>query len=170
MLSCFDGEYKGINIVKVDVNSYSQFNNYMIKHLYKHVGSDYCLVVQDDGYILNSNAWTDEFLNYDYIGAPWINHHYIPDENKVGNGGFSLRSKKLINLCKDLSISENDNEDVVICQKNSEYLRSQGIKFAPIGLANIFSVEDGIYQNQFGFHGRNTIRINKHLNLNVYNL
>ena len=29
------------------------------------------LIVQDDGFIINKNLWDEEFLSYDYIGAPW---------------------------------------------------------------------------------------------------
>ena len=37
----------------------------------EYIESDFALVVQDDGHIVNPNNWSDEFLAYDYIGAPW---------------------------------------------------------------------------------------------------
>lgn len=43
----------------------------MIKELNKYIETDYVLIVQYDGFILNPKAWMDEFLEYDYIGAPW---------------------------------------------------------------------------------------------------
>ena len=54
------------------------------------------LIIQHDGFILNHKAWDNEFLNYDYIGAPvyWMGNKLI----EVGNGGFSLRSKKLLKI------------------------------------------------------------------------
>ena len=58
--------------------------------------TDYVLTFQSDGFILNPDAWTDEFFNYDYIGAPWGDNRYA-----VGNGGFSFRSKKLMNFVSD---------------------------------------------------------------------
>jgi hypothetical protein len=29
------------------------------------------LTIHSDGFAVNNDAWTDEFLNYDYIGACW---------------------------------------------------------------------------------------------------
>ena len=62
--------------------------------------------------------WDPKFLNYDYIGALWP--HY--KENQVGNGGFSLRSKKLLESSRKL-IEENPDynlpliEDDYICRE-----------------------------------------------------
>ena len=33
--------------------------------------TDHFLLIQWDGHAVNAAAWTDEFLAYDYIGAPW---------------------------------------------------------------------------------------------------
>ena len=33
--------------------------------------TDHFLLIQWDGHPTNANAWSDEFLAYDYIGAPW---------------------------------------------------------------------------------------------------
>src|SRR5262249_57014048 len=52
--------------------------------------TDHFLLIQWDGHPVNADAWTDEFLAYDYIGAPW--QWYSP-ETRVGNGGFSLPSQ-----------------------------------------------------------------------------
>jgi hypothetical protein len=49
---------------------------------------DFNLIIHADGFAVNSEAWTSEFLNYDYIGARW-------GDGIVGNGGFCLRSRKL---------------------------------------------------------------------------
>lgn len=71
-----------------------------------YVDTDYCLIIHDDGFIVNPHLWTDDFLKYDYIGAPWylgINRGltWLQDRhNLVGNGGFCIRSKKLMNELK----------------------------------------------------------------------
>ena len=68
----------------------------------------------------------DEFLNFDYIGAPWSEKVQVsPDlvldmkENQVGNGGFSLRSHKLAQITSKINFNSLKfpikSEDVVIC-------------------------------------------------------
>jgi hypothetical protein len=118
------------------------------------VDTDYALFIQYDGFPTQPDCWTDEFLEYDYVGAPWLKN----DEWRVGNGGFSLRSKKLLMLTKNLEqVWDGDVgylEDQVICVSGRAYLESHGIKFAPIDLARQFSMtEPIIYHRSFGFHG-----------------
>ena len=49
--------------------------------------------------MLDGAAWRPEFLDYDYIGAVWP---HVLDKYNVGNGGFSLRSKALLEACRAL--------------------------------------------------------------------
>ena len=137
-------------------NSYSHF---CVKELGKYITTDFCLVVQHDGFILNPEMWTDEFLKYDYIGAAWPDGYYV---NRVGNGGFSLRSKKFLDACIDIFKDEDimDNEDLLICVLRYEDFIKRGIKYAPVNLAVKFSIEDLIPEitsmHTFGFHGTST--------------
>jgi hypothetical protein len=135
-----------------DKQAYCKF---LMKSLNSYIDTSHILLIQWDGYVKNPNAWTNEFLEYDYIGAPW----WYPTHN-VGNGGFSLRSKKLLEtLQKDSNISLLYPEDHHICRTYGNYLTSLGIKFAPEPLAARFAIE-GLknskygenYTNQFGFH------------------
>ena len=145
-------------IIKIaPINSIEAYNLFMIKEMNSHIDTDFALVIQYDGFILNPAAWTDEYLKYDYIGAPW----YEDGRFTVGNGGFSLRSKRLLEILqKDetIQISADEPEDTFICIEKREYLESKGINFAPADLARQFSLEanenDGVeWTNQFGFHG-----------------
>jgi hypothetical protein len=128
-------------------------SHFIVKELYKHIDTEFFLMIQYDGFILNPNAWDDNFLKYDYIGAPWAK-----GQRTVGNGGFSLRSKRLHQLlATDNSITETYPEDGVICKIYGEYLESKGIKFAPESLAKKFSFEANYkfglaWDRQFGFH------------------
>ena len=89
--------------------------------------------------------------------------------NRVGNSsGFSLRSKKLALVCKELNFSDLklkfsiSNEDIIICHYLYDYMKKNNIKFAPINLASNFSIEDEKTNYQygydvskvFGFHGK----------------
>ena len=147
------------------INSVQEYNSFMLNDLNSFIKTEHCLVVQLDGFPLNNDAWTDEFLNYDYIGAPWINFPEMPAKELVGNGGFSLRSKKLLDEIAKLKSSGSCLEDNFICIEQRKYLESLGIKFAPTELAKQFSIENGIYKGQFGFHGKLTMKINKQLGI-----
>src|ERR1700687_3454326 len=52
--------------------------------------------------LITPAAWREEFLGCDYIGAQWFWHD---DAMRVGNGGFSLRSRKLLLALQDLDHS-----------------------------------------------------------------
>ena len=134
------------------------FSRFMIKDLTNQIQTEHVLVIDVDGYVINWEAWDDDFLQYDYIGAPWLFHK----EHMVGNGGFSLRSKKLLQiLANDETINEYHPEDHMICRKYRKYLETKyGIKFAPVEVAMRFSFEGwGLteeykqYGGSFGFHG-----------------
>ena len=142
-----------IRVVKLPSDfSLDDYNKFLIKDLNSYINTDYVLTFQNDGFIANPNSWSDEFLDYDYIGAPW----WYDDDNNVGNGGFSLRSKRLLEvLASDDHIDEFAPEDHVICRVYGDYLKEKhGIKFAPESLASKFSVENGHFDDQFGFHGK----------------
>ena len=138
------------------IASIQDYSRFMVKELYKYIDTDYVLVIQSDGYVKNPEAWMDEFLNYDYIGATW----WYNDQHNVGNGGFSLRSKKLMQaVATDRKITKTHPEDHIICRLYGRYLsRRLGFKFAPDDVAKKFSIEgykqkDKTYIGQFGFHG-----------------
>lgn len=114
--------------------------------------ASHVLVVQWDGFVVNADAWTDEFLEYDYIGAPW------PD-GVVGNCGFCLMSVKLLMCLSELGLKAEDcyPADVVLCRKLRPMLEAMGCRWAPRDLALRFSQEGGQYQGSFGFHGIDTL-------------
>jgi hypothetical protein len=141
----------------------------------------FCLFSEWDAAVANPAAWTDDFLNYDYIGAPWPygsveerwwEKMYRPtgqgapvttERNNVGNGGFSLRSKKFCELVSKKVNRRNPHQlcsDAWMARTLRPELEKQDIKFAPETVAARFSCEDAIYTGQFGFHGDNTIRFN----------
>lgn len=136
------------------------YSRFCIRELHKHVETSHALLVQYDGYVLNGEGWTDDFLKYDYIGAPWL------PSKIVGNGGFSLRSKKLLQACASMPTTDNEHpEDNWIAGRHRQSLEHAGVKFAPYKVAERFAFEgrswnNGIewagipthWQNQFGFH------------------
>jgi hypothetical protein len=117
----------------MDWNKYNEFG---VKELYKYIETSHVLLIQHDGYVLDGSRWSDEFLQYDYIGAPWT----YKDGRNVGNGGFSLRSRRLHEiLASDKSIDICSPEDEIIGRLYRPYLeKNYGVKFAPEYLAHKF--------------------------------
>ena len=93
---------------------------------------------------------------YDYIGAPWSEGATPPDQ-RVGNGGFSIRSRRLLEALRDpeLDYDPTRGEDQLICHTLRPVLEARhGIRFAPLDIAQRFSFErDGPVHPTFGFHG-----------------
>jgi len=134
------------------LSSRDDYSNLMLKGLATHVETAHALVVQWDGYVLHPESWTDEFLAFDYLGAPWP---WQPENRRVGNGGFSLRSKRLLEALADPAIAVEGNEDVAIGVTHRAHLENaHGIRYAPEALANRFSFEVSYpIGRPFGFHG-----------------
>lgn len=159
------------------ITDIDQYSKYILYDLHRHVETDFVLIIQDHAFVINPNAWTDEFLEYDYIGAPWPyqeNSYLTPfnEHIRVGNGGFSLRSKKLLEVPLKIEIpfdctkgdfykhfnANNFAEDGNICVHNRHLFIEQGCKFPNIELAAKFSYETEVSENKgiipFGFHYR----------------
>lgn len=144
-----------IKTIEIDtISSMDDYDRFVFKELHNHINTDYLLIIQWDGWIIDKNSWDDRYLNYDYIGAPWS---FYDDGKVVGNGGFSLRSKKLLTALtnSEFEVIHNQAEDDAICRGYREILEGKyDIKFAPLYLAEKFSYESYItQQSTFGFHG-----------------
>jgi len=100
------------------------------------------LIFQTDSLLLRSGI--DEFLGYDYIGAPWRK----PKENQwVGNGGLSLRTvSKMMEICKKNKVKEQIWEDIYFVK------HMKGERIADIETAMKFSMEDVFSPNPLGVH------------------
>ena len=147
-----DGPYRWVRIPPlVSIDVYSRFCLY---HLADFIKTPYALIVQWDGYVVNAAAWANAFRKYDYIGAAW-HGLFPPGVPLVGNGGFSLRSRKLLQASKKLPPVGNYHEDRVICHVFGKQLEQrEGIRFAPVKVADRFSYEHKIPETTpFGFHG-----------------
>jgi tetratricopeptide (TPR) repeat protein len=132
--------------------SREDYSAFVLKSLLAHVDTGHVLLIQWDGYVVNPQAWRDEFLRCDYIGAKWFWHS---DSHRVGNGGFSLRSRKLLSALQDERIQLAGNEDETICRAFRPLLeREHGIVFASEALADEFAFEAAYPVGKpFGFHG-----------------
>ena len=151
------------------MSNIDEWNHDIIYKLGKHVDTEFLILIHDDGFIINPEMWRDEFLKYDYIGAPWplpnddfsyrdINGELI----RVGNS-VSLRSKKLTDLASELKLEWKSfhgfsNEDGFICVNYRHVYKEHGMKFADIDVAKYFSHETQLPETigikPFAFHGK----------------
>jgi hypothetical protein len=158
--------------------SFDLWYNYIsLRLLPAMVDTDFDIIVQPDGFAVNSSAWTDEFFDYDYIGAVWP--HMAPGQS-VGNGGFSWRSRRLYDALVDWQPSYQGQdwpglsephyhrlvnglttmpEDALLASPYRRYMEHRyGLRWAPEFLANQWSLEypppdAGMIHRCFGFHG-----------------
>lgn len=149
------------------------FNYKMVYELGDHIKTDYALIVHADGFVVNPRMWRDEFLDYDYIGAPWP----LPKEGdtttyrdiygnicRVGNSA-GIRSKRLMDFPKKAKVPWEGEyaygrmwfyEDGFICCKIRHLLEAEGMRIAPLEVAKYYSHEQMIPEVQgitpFAFH------------------
>ena len=128
------------------------YSRFVLTSLLDHIDTPHVLLVQWDGYALHAAAWRDEFLDCDYIGAKWF---WAPEGQRVGNGGFSLRSRRLLEALRDPRIVLTEAEDVTIGRTFRTLLeREHAIRFATEGVADQFAFEAAYPIGlSFGFHG-----------------
>lgn len=133
------------------LESRADYSRFMLRELADFVTTSHALCVQWDGFVLNGAAWDPHFLDFDYIGAVWPQ---FDDGHNVGNGGFSLRSRRLLEVCKELPFQGFESEDVVIGRTYRSRLEDCGIRFAPESVARRFAYErTQPTGREFGFHG-----------------
>lgn len=136
------------------LNSREEYSRFVLKELAAFISTPFVLLVQWDGYVLEPGRWSDSFKEYDLIGAKWPWHR---DGKAVGNGGFSLRSLKLLKAMAQARFPfiEGIAEDEQICRVYRDALVEEfGIRFAPETVADRFSYERAMpAAPTFGFHG-----------------
>lgn len=114
----------------------------------------YFWLVQDDSAVCSTNSeWCiSDFFGWDYLGAPWSTSRYRPIP--YGNGGFSLRSRRLQVECTHPSYFRSHNHRVhedhffSVCLRDKE----MNFKVAPLVLAQQFSSERPVTVGSFGWH------------------
>jgi hypothetical protein len=132
-----------INLNVENLNLYTYSDIFLSKPFYNYIPTNTFLVFQTDSMILKENKENIQFfLDYDYVGAPWKN-------NRVGNGGLSLRKKnKMLEIIDSkgyMRIHEDDYFSYRINPKINYNVPSHEI-------AKLFAIETVFYDNPFGIH------------------
>jgi hypothetical protein len=119
-----------------------------------HLRTSHALHIQWDSWIVDPEMWRDEYLEYDFVGAPW----WYNDGLNVGNGGFCLRSTRLARFLRKNRAQFpciTDLDDDLLCRKYRPTLEAAGFEWAPEKLAWDFSFETqrpAPDSRHFGFH------------------
>jgi hypothetical protein len=155
------------------------------------IHTSHVLLVQYDGFATQPEYWDDRYFEYDYIGS-LLNPRWAPskflfqtvgvdengndifDENAQtwqkykdwgwanGGGGFSLRSKRLLDVLREddhmFKDLDNECEDFVLTIFKRDYLeKKHNIKFAPVELCMKWCTELYVSNDtenfSLGFHG-----------------
>lgn len=149
----------------------NDYSSYMLTKAVDHVETPYVLTVQHDGFILNEDAWHSEWNKLDYIGPLFIHRHVI-DSRSVGSGGFSYRSRALMEAVRSFLPPWSDEETgtsyqsrVLTCYEDGMIayhfrndLEARGFRYATPAQAARFAFGgqcDPAYvcEKPFGFHG-----------------
>lgn len=121
-LNPIDGDITYIPFFNVNPNSslytYQTFILFELYNLLEKYNINYTHLItyQHDGFVTNVDMWSDEFLNYDYIG-------HKTSAQLIMNSGFSIRTKSLLKTIVDtltldeyeLYVQQNGhgNDDVI---------------------------------------------------------
>ncbi len=143
-------------ILEQEIRTKNDFNNLMLSlSFWEKVSAEKVLIYQSDTFI--ARAIPQEFLVYDWIGAPVIPAHWKhqgvsaiatriqQDGHGVGNGGFSLRNvKKIKKVLEHIVLIKNDGA------YPSDYL-PEDIHFVEMFLRNGWNVARYAQAKKFAF-------------------
>lgn len=136
----------------------------------EYIRGSHVLFMEWDSAVLNPLAWRRDWLDWDLTAAPWPEHTdpgWPPctEVNCMGNGGFSLRSRKFCELtARSTKEFKGDpqmlSSDRWFGRSIRPWMESNGVKYAPWQDGMRFSCENLPYASSFGFHGKMTAAIN----------
>jgi len=138
--------------LKIDNMTRTEYSHFLMKNVdfYNLIPTETFLIFQTDTMIFSKNKdLINNFLKYDYVGAPW---HWIPVNNQlVGNGGLSLRKKSkmldVIEKSKYTYYSDEYCEDIFFCWNSNLSLYKPSKEEA-----KLFAVEYAFSEITFGCH------------------
>lgn len=115
------------------------------KEFYNKIVGENILIFQMDTCLCsNSKYKLEDFLNYDYVGAPWIDKKFI---NKIGNGGLSFRKKSKILEHIDTYYYDPKKEP-----EDKYFSKSNILKFPSLEKASYFATEHLFNPYSIGLH------------------
>jgi hypothetical protein len=145
--------------VKVNNLSINEYNLFMFnEYTYTYIDTEVFLIFQTD--TLLSDLYSKNinyYVNYDYVGAPWVNSHNCNIENKCGNGGLSLRRKsKMLEILSYGGFLKNKNKMIAFNEdlffSNVIYENNIILNKPSFEDSQLFSVESSFHDKSIGIH------------------
>lgn len=133
--------------IPVDTMDIYQYDTFMKSpFFFEYVPTEMFLVFQKDTMIIpRYKDKINDFLKYDYVGAPW-KIPFLGKGNEVGNGGFSLRRKSKMMEILNHSNSDSPEELYYSCPSNISISKPSAEE------ATLFSIETILVPHSFGCH------------------
>lgn len=152
------------------------YSMWCLTQLGYEIETEHVLIAQWDGFALNAERWKPQFLDCDYIGPPTWNGRRAPQGrtrtrgDRVGNGGFSVRSRRLMIASAAIADERHPEahwEDSYLCLEMRRELEARGFRWADESLGWDWGQnfhEDKSVAGRFGFHGFTLLRqVKQHL-------
>jgi hypothetical protein len=119
--------------------SIAEFVKFFWHDLPSHLSTGWMLQIQWDAWVIDASCWSDEFLQYDYVGAPW----WYGDGLNVGNGCAirSLRLMRFLQQYKNYFPLFSYKEDDILCRTYRPILEKCGFRWAPESCASRYAFE-----------------------------
>jgi len=165
--SCRGINFGAVKLIERPSKDINEWSKTIVYDLGDYVDTEFAILIHADGFIVHPELWKNEWLQYDYIGSPWMKqtegvNFLDPFGNyqRVGNS-VSLRSKKLLDLPKKINLEWRSfygyyNEDGFICVQQKHIFEQHGCKYAPFEVAVEFGKETPLPENKgkdtFLFH------------------
>jgi hypothetical protein len=139
-----------LNVDNMTVEDYNGL--FFKKEFYDYIPTEVFLVFQTDTIICEIHKdKINDFIKYDYVGAPW-GSSWPTLENKVGNGGLSLRRKsKMLEILNTCNPDPRIHEDVVF-SNNDPSCTIENINKPSAEESKNFSTETVYSDHAFGLH------------------
>lgn len=126
---------------------------------WRFLNADHALIFQTDSVLCSLSPWTvHDFLQYDYVGAPWQVSYEGVD---IGNGGLSLRKvSTMLHITRTFAYDGSEHEDLYFSQALKK-MQDTGkrINLPSVAVASNFAYETGLppVLASFGVHKLDTI-------------
>lgn len=156
-----------IDVIKTNFDNLlpSEYSNFLASYdFWNLLSGEKILIYQEDSIIFKNNI--DDFLKWDYIGAPWPKSQN-DNQGGVGNGGISLRTKSImVQIIQKINIHQTVYNSCTLdyirntnstCPPEDVYF-SKNMEDFGIGLiadrksASRFSTESLVNTNSFAGH------------------
>lgn len=150
-------KFTDLGVENLDIEAYNKIM--LSKKFLNAIETEKFIVFQTD--VITFKKLDSEFLKYDYIGAPWSKNNHKEYKASVGNGGLSIRKKKVMLEILDLKIPRKplQPEDLYLAQ----ILKSHNFKLPSFVKAKSFATEDIYTLDTFGCHKSWELRTKKQL-------